>query len=613
MAKVALGSSQQLEFQARVLAEISEAVVAIDREGRVTYWNKGAENLYGLTAEEALGRPLHECYRFSELTPEQEREAWDMLQRGREWRRQTTHEKRYGERIHVESSVSAIEGKGGAIEALLAVIRDVSERRRYEQALEAAWERLTSVFNAMDDCLVVIGAQHDIQYTNPAARADFGSPGEMRCYEYLYGLDVPCPDCSLEEVLKEEMLRHERYSVRTGRTYDAIATPLKNLDGSISKLEILRDISERIAVRRDLQKAHDGLEALVAERTADLRESEAWLAMILNQIPCLCWTTDHDLRITSWSGSGLQARDDLLGQQVHHSMEAEHRGAAVAAHRQALGGTPSGFEFAWGKQQFECRVRPLRVEDGSIAGVVGTAFDVTEQRRVQQRLRSMAQRLVEIQEEERRDLARELHDEVGQSLTALKLAIDRGAKRAGPEASNYLAEAQALMAELISQVRDLSLTLRPKMLDDQGLLPALLWNTDRFAQRTGILVDFKHQGLDGPIAPEVVTATYRIVQEALNNVARHAEAPRVEVSVRAARNKLTLRVEDRGRGFEPDSYDGPGAGLSSMEERAIALGGSFTLDSAVGVGTRLLVELPLATGRGRSTTGTKRDDQDTPG
>lgn len=158
-----------------------------------------------------------------------------------------------------------------------------------------------------------------------------------------------------------------------------------------------------------------------------------------------------------------------------------------------------------------------------IARAVANALLYDELKRGQEGLRNLSRQLVEVHEAERRHLARELHDEIGQVLTGLKLAIEVNPRLKGNAGKANLEQAKTLVNELMGQVRELSLDLRPAMLDDLGLLPTLLWYFERFTTRTQVAVDYEHTGLDRRFAPEVETTAYRIVQEALTNVARHAD------------------------------------------------------------------------------------------
>ena len=212
-----------------------------------------------------------------------------------------------------------------------------------------------------------------------------------------------------------------------------------------------------------------------------------------------------------------------------------------------------------------------------------------------ERLRSLSHRLVEVQEIERRHIARESHDEVGQALTGLKLVLEMVASLPAEHVGANLSEAQGLVNELMARVRELSLDLRPAMLDDLGLLPALLWHFERYTAQTRVKVMFEHIGLDRRFPPVVETAAYRIVQEALTNVARHAGVREATVRLWADQDTLSVQIKDQGTGFDPKAVLAAGVsnGLAGMCERATAVGGYLTVESAPGAGTRVTAELPL--------------------
>ena len=213
-------------------------------------------------------------------------------------------------------------------------------------------------------------------------------------------------------------------------------------------------------------------------------------------------------------------------------------------------------------------------------------------------LRSMSLRLVEVQEKERRFLARELHDEVGQVLTGLKMVVDQSLPLAPPPLKQRLDQAVDLINDLVGRIRQMSLDLRPQMLDDLGLLPALEWHFRRYTQQTGIAVEFQHNPLYGRLPSSIETALYRVTQEALTNVARHARVKSVTARLWVDEERAGVQVQDQGAGFDPAAAVAARAstGVAGMKERAELLGGEFTLESKPGQGTRLTVELPLAQG-----------------
>lgn len=215
--------------------------------------------------------------------------------------------------------------------------------------------------------------------------------------------------------------------------------------------------------------------------------------------------------------------------------------------------------------------------------------------RYAEQLKALSHRLAEVQEEERRYMAKELHDEIGQALTGISLSLVSMAGMSAKETRKRLKEAQSLVSGLLDRVRNMSLTLRPAMLDDFGLLPTLLWHFKRYTAQTSIPIHFRQRCLDTRFRPEVETAVYRIVQEALTNIARHACAAEAEVMTLVEGDMLVVTVEDKGVGFEPEAVIvmKESVGLSGMRERLALLGGRLKIDSAPGRGTRLRAEIPL--------------------
>jgi signal transduction histidine kinase len=219
-----------------------------------------------------------------------------------------------------------------------------------------------------------------------------------------------------------------------------------------------------------------------------------------------------------------------------------------------------------------------------------------------EQLRALAAYLQSVREEERTSIARELHDEIGQALTAIKLALERNVSNPSVATPAELSQTLTLANKLIGQVRDLSLELRPAMLDDLGLLAALRWHIDRYAARTKVTVNFKHRGLEKRrFSRGIETTVYRIAQEALTNIARHGKVDQVAVEIVADENSLRMAIQDPGLGFDRDFVSARATGgLFSMRERAMTLGGRLTLDSSPSAGTVLTAELPLISNAARS-------------
>jgi len=220
------------------------------------------------------------------------------------------------------------------------------------------------------------------------------------------------------------------------------------------------------------------------------------------------------------------------------------------------------------------------------------AQEVSVRKQAEEGLRALSRRLFQAQEDERRAISRELHDQIGQMLTGLLYQLESAKQAKSPQAAGIIREVEDVVRELLAQVRNLSQSLRPAMLDELGLLPSLSAHCKHFTQLTGIAVHFAHEGLPEDLSPEISTAAYRIIQEALTNVARHAGAAQVTARLWTDQNKLHILVEDHGKGFDPSSMAGS-SGLSGMRERAALLDGRLTIVSFPGRGTRIAAEFPL--------------------
>ena len=204
----------------------------------------------------------------------------------------------------------------------------------------------------------------------------------------------------------------------------------------------------------------------------------------------------------------------------------------------------------------------------------------------------LATQIVRVQEVERRKLARELHDEVGQTLTGLKLTLQTIPRV--DEAGERIVWAESLVDGLMRQIRELSLNLRPSVLDDLGLLAALLWHIERYTAQTGVRVAFTHVGIDQRLPADIEIAAFRIVQEALTNVARHAGVRDARLWMRRDPQELSVIVEDDGRGVVERKSGADSSGLSGMRERATLLGGELIVDTLEAGGTRVTAILPLS-------------------
>ena len=360
------------------------------------------------------------------------------------------------------------------------------------------------------------------------------------------------------------------------------------------------------------------------------RQSEELFAKAFRVSPAALWISNLDtgvaldvndsfLRFTGYS------REEVIGETTMSLglwADAETRRDVIAAVRK--NGFVRDLEFQFRKKSGELRDGLLSAEIAEIQDQVCmliSCSDITARKRAEaelnrllvevqtgrEALQRLSRRLLEIQESERRYIARELHDEIGQVLTAVQINIE--ALKRLPEAeplSARLGESVSLVDHALQQIRNLSLDLRPSLLDDLGLVSALLWYIERQRERTGIDIQLVLDPLPSHLPPDIETASFRIVQEALTNITRHAKATQVRVALGLRNGNIELVIKDNGVGFDvraarERASSGESMGLLGMQERAELAGGRLSIESAQGQGRRqgttVQVWMPFAVAR----------------
>lgn len=381
-----------------------------------------------------------------------------------------------------------------------------------------------------------------------------------------------------------------------GRTFNARVEPFRESNGQVTGvIGFAFDVTDR-------RRAEDAL-----------RESEARLRTIIAIEPECVKLTDRQGRVLEMNPAGLamieaDTIDMVRGQPIFDVVAPEHRAAYLDLHRRVLEGESGTLEFEIiglkGRRRWlATHAVPLRDGSGAVQAFLGITRDVTETRRAEQQLRasrtalrSLATRQQDIREDERTRIAREIHDSLGQALTALKLqlaAAQEAASREAPGLSHRLAETASMVDDLVKSVRRTATELRPPILDQLGLPAALEWLAHDFSRRTGIRCEPTIMPTDDVISHELGTALFRIVQEGLTNISRHADASQVQIALGVKSHCVTLEISDDGRGITEAATTGPGSlGILGMRERAAALGGVLEVAPRGDGGTRVTAWFP---------------------
>ncbi len=503
---------------------------------------------------------------------------------------------------------------------------DITERRRAEQELRQSESRFRAVVDLVPDV---------IWQNDPSGAADWFNrrwldyTGQTLEQARAYGwFDVIHPDD------RERSRSMFQRAVDAGQPLRLEYRIRRASDGAFRWFLVqalpLHDEAGRITTWfGTATEIHDQRIALEA-----LREGEERLRLIVESATDYAiYTLDPGRRVTGWNpGSEATfgyAEREIVGRPHDILFTPEDRADGVpAAEAETARRDGRAADERWHLRQDGSRFYASGVltpmGDGGSLGFVKVLRDLTDRKRMEDDLRQardelearvaertaelmranaarveLLRRLVRVQEDERRRVSRELHDGLGQELTALMLGL-KELERAIPEGSpgrGRLREVEASVGRIGREAHDLAVELRPSALDDIGLGPALATYVAKWSERTGVAADFQSPGQDAyRLPPEVETALYRVVQEALNNIAKHAAAHYVSVIVERRPGEVTTLVEDDGKGFDPDQL-GPAPerrlGIIGMRERLALLDGTLLIESGEGAGTTLRARIPL--------------------
>jgi PAS domain S-box-containing protein len=534
----------RLTLQATLLNAVHQAVIATDAAGCVTFWNHHAEALYGWAAGEAIGRNIVEVL----VSPEQTKRAGEIMaavSRGKMWQGEFEIQRRDGTRFFAEVIDSPVVDESGNIIGIIGISHDISERRRLQQnermladigALLA--ESITTTERVSRLATLLVRSFADICII--LLVDDAGAPIHFQA--------------ALRDPAKEPLLTAlAQYPPMTNPT-TATARALHTGESVFFPI-VPEEYKQATAV-----DAHHN----------ELREQLGFHSMIT--LP-------------------LIARDNTLGVMT------------VARSAELPEYHPQDFTFM---QEINRSAALFLDNTRLLEGVQATNAELeqrvqartTELRESQSQLRLLTARLHATREDERRRIAREVHDVIGQLLTSLKMEagrLDLKLNEAGSPLTTHTRSMIDMLDSAFNSVRQIATDLRPTLLDDLGLIAAMEWQVGDFQAHSGITSRFDSTLESAPIGSDAMIAVFRVLQEALTNVARHAGATRVDVTVEEDhRGRLVLRIHDNGRGINADELQhSQSLGLMGMRERIQLLGGEFAIAGAPAKGTLLTICVPM--------------------
>ena len=495
--------------------------------------------------------------------------------------------------------------------------QEIEDRKRAQEELKRTKEYLENVIDNSVDAIGIVDRHGRFILWNRRAAEIYGYAYEEMAGKSAFEL-YPDPaelDRMLTRLRRDGVVREYEIQMKKREgcvvPMDISISLLKDDQGqTMGSVCVARDLSERKKAEMELKRARDELSRYSKDLEQQVRERTREITSILKYTPAVVYIKDKDNRyklvnsryeelfgVTNQEMQGKSDFDVFPGKFAErfqaHDLKVlnERRPLQVEELVPQADGTHTYLSVKF----------PLYNANGMVDGLCGISTDITALKKAQEQLRLLSGSIMASQEKERAAIARELHDELGQVLTALRMDavwLYEHIKDQHVKAADRALTMCDLIDRTIDEVRGMATRLRPGVLDDLGLIEALEWHTAEFARRTGITCVFKHNNVP-PLDNLVATAAYRITQEALTNVARHAFATRVSISLQVKKGVLSLTVVDNGRGFNPkDLADSESLGLAGMRERANLVGGRLEMQSQLGEGTQVHFRLPLDTGKG---------------
>lgn len=523
--------------------------------------------------------------------------------------------------------------------------REVSEKQTALQeardGLQRSQDFLGILFNSLEDEVALIDKDYRVVAVNPSLqrRRGRGRPlvGET-CYAAFHNLDEPCDQdrgrCPAKAVWRTgqpSRVTHAHQGYGGQVSYlDIVASPIRDGEGRIvNVLEVARDVTDSKQLEEQVIRTSEEMSSLVSLSSA--------IACSMDLQALLGLAIDHLLILTDSAGGGalvypqegepgptvvtrgIDAREveHLVGSDGNPpaTMEVrrlQRRGSELLSVPIAAGDKALGemFFLAASRHWFTSTGQQLLVSIGSqMAVAVDNARLYEAVRRKEEAISAFLRAYIEAQEDERKRIARELHDETAQSLTALAMAIETAAQKPAASADEVralLQPARSLTERVSREIERIIRDLRPSLLDDLGLVAALGWYADNRLKPAGVRVTIETVGRERRLAPELETALFRVAQEAMSNIARHARAENASLQVDFGERCVLVDIEDDGCGFDVEATLANGRegkadvpfGLIGMRERVELLGGALAVASRPGEGTSIRVRVPLqATGR----------------
>jgi PAS domain S-box-containing protein len=610
-----------LSEQARLLDLSNDAIFVRDAGDHVTFWNKAATELYGFTRKEALGRVTHEILQTQ--FPAHLEKIKEQLHRDGRWNGELVHTRKDGTKVIVISRWVLDRKANGNALRILETNSDITQQKRTEKALRDSEERFRAIVETTPECVKLVSADGTLLHMNrPGLEMVGARSADEVVGKNVYDLIAP-EDRDRFKVFNESVCQGEQGSLQFDiiglegkrRNMETHAAPLRNPDETLVHLAITADISERKQAEELLRTSEERFRALVnASSDVVYRMSPDWSEMC--ELDGRGFIADTEKPTKDWLNQYIHPDDQpLILRTIREAVRT--KGMFELEHRVRRTDGTLGWTYS--------RAVPLLNISGEIVEWFGAASDVTARKEAEENFRKLAQtldaevrartreleeqsnqvrelswRLLTSQDEERRHIARELHDSAGQTLTVLGISLAQLLQKTGrnaPELASEAEQIQETVQQLHREIRTTSYLLHPPLLDETGLSSAISWYLEGLQERSGLEVRLNITKDFGRLPREMELVIFRLVQECLTNIHRHSDSKTASIRIARELNQISLDIRDQGKGMSParlaEIQSGrSGVGIGGMRERLRQFEGIMNIESDSS-GTRILATVPL--------------------
>lgn len=597
MATVHEHVEEALAEKARLLDLTNDAILVRDASDRITFWNKGATDMYGFSRDEAIGRVSHDLFRTE--FPEPLESIREKLLREGQWAGELRHTCANGGRKTVSTRWVAERDASGKVRCVLESNRDITEENRAQEAQT----RLAAIVESSDDAIVSKSLDGIITSWNKAAERIFGYSADEAIGQHIT-LIIPRDRNAEEEKIIARISR--------GESINHFHTVRQRKDGT------LIDVSATISPVRDSSGRVIGASKVARDVTAQkrteqaLRESEQRYQTITDASPIMIWMSGTDMLCFYFNKGWLDFVGRTLEQEVGngwtqnvHPDDFDRCLQVYISNFNARRPFEMEYRLKHRSGQYRWildRGLPRYTPGGTFEGYVGACLDINDRIEGAEKIRMANEslHLLKVQDDERRRIARELHDSAGQTLTVLGLSLAQliqNAEMVAPQLAREGKEIEEVVQQLHREIRTTSYLLHPPLLDEAGVKSALSAYMQGVAERSGIAIDFNISEGFGRLPADMELTIFRVVQECLTNILRHAESRTAYIRLAREEGCVRIEVRDEGKGISPEHLaeiqtHGSGVGIGGMRERLHRFGGKMAIDSC-GSGTTISATIPI--------------------